>query len=232
MSFIEQEDILRLVEEMYIDIVRHADGVKKIHRVPFPRITCKEAMEKWRSEKPDLRENTNDPNELSFAYIVDFPLFVWKESEKRWDATHHPFTAPQFLPGETTDAFIERMRRDPGSIVAQQYDLVCNGYELGGGSIRIHDPKLLAAVFEFMGNKPEDVREKFGHMLTAFEYGVPPHGGMAPGIDRLIMILMNEPNIREVIAFPKTGDGRDIMMAAPSALEERQLKELHLKIVN
>ena len=230
MSFVEQEDILKLVEEMYIDVVRHSGAEKKIHHVPFPHITYKEAMEKWQSDKPDLRENKDDPNELSFAYIVNFPLFEWKESEKRWDATHHPFTAPQFLPGETTDAFIERMKKDPGSVLAQQYDLVCNGYELGGGSIRIHDPKLLAAVFEFMGNKPEDVREKFGHMLEAFTYGVPPHGGMAPGIDRLIMILMNEPNIREVIAFPKTGDGRDLMMAAPSVLDEAQLKELHLKI--
>ncbi|MDO8557609.1 MAG: aspartate--tRNA ligase [bacterium] len=231
MSFADQNQILQLVEDLYIDIVRHVDrDKKKIHQVPFPRITYKEAEEKWKSDKPDLRENTKDPNELAFAYIVDFPLFEWKESEKRWDATHHPFTAPQFLKGETTEAFIRRMKEDPGSVLAQQYDLVCNGYELGGGSIRIHDAKLLSAIFEFMGHSASAVREKFGHMLDAFTYGVPPHGGMAPGIDRLVMLLMNEPNIREVIAFPKTGDGRDLMMDGPSGLEERQLKELHIKI--
>lgn len=233
MSFTTQEEILQLMEDLYIDIVRHVDHEKKkIHHVPFPRITFKEAVEKYDSDKPDLRENKNDPDELSFAHIVDFPLFEWKESEKRWDSTHHPFTAPKFLPGETTQEFIKRMKSDPGSVLAQQYDLVCNGYELGGGSIRIHDPELLSAVFEFMGHAKEDIREKFGHMLDAFTYGVPPHGGMAPGIDRLVMILMKEPNIREVIAFPKTGDGRDLMMQAPSEIEDKQLKELHLKISN
>jgi aspartyl-tRNA synthetase len=230
MSFLEQEDILKLVEEMYIDIVRHVDQKMKIHFVPFPRITYKEAMEKYGSDKPDLREDKKNADELAFAYIVDFPLFEWKESEKRWDATHHPFTAPKFLPGENVDAFIKRMKEDPGSVLAQQYDLVCNGYEVGGGSIRIHDPKLLSAVFEFMGHTPEAVRQKFGHMLDAFTFGVPPHGGMAPGIDRLVMILMKEPNIREVIAFPKTGDGKDPMMSAPSEIDEAQLKELHLSI--
>ena len=120
-------------------------------------------------------------------------------------------------------------KNDPSKILAFQYDLVLNGYEVGGGSIRIHDPELLSAVFEVMGNKKEDIEAKFGHMLQAFNYGVPPHGGIAPGIDRLIMILEGEPNIRETIAFSKTGDGRDLMMGAPSEVEQSQLKELHIK---
>lgn len=229
MSFASQEEILQLVENLYIDIVRHTGMEKKIHRVPFPRIPYKEAMARWQSDKPDLRENKDDPNELALAYIIDFPLFEWKESEKRWDATHHPFTAPVLLDGETTDDVLKRIKADPGSVMAQQYDLVCNGYELGGGSIRIHDAKLLEGIFEFLGHSRQAVREKFGHMLEAFTYGAPPHGGMAPGIDRLIMILAKEPNIREVIAFPKTGDGRDLMMESPSAIDPGQLRELHIK---
>ena len=114
--------------------------------------------------------------------------------------------------------------------MAEQYDFVLNGYEIGGGSIREHDPAILQAVFQVMGHSQEAVREKFGHLLEAFSYGVPPHGGIAPGIDRLLMVLQNEPNIREVIAFPKTGDARDLMMDSPAELDEKQLRELHLRI--
>ncbi len=117
-----------------------------------------------------------------------------------------------------------------GLIVANQYDIVLNGWELASGGVRRHDPKVLEKVFEIMGYKKEEIREKFGHMLTAFGYGAPPHGGIAPGIDRIVSILQNEPNIREVIAFPKTGDGRDFMMHAPSEVDKKQLKELHIKI--
>jgi len=140
---------------------------------------------------------------------------------------HHPFTQPQV---KDVKEFREAFKKDPAAIPAKQYDFVLNGYEIAGGSIRIHDPELLAAVFEAMGNKPEDIKEKFGHMLQAFEYGVPPHGGIASGLDRFVAILENEPNIREVIAFPKTGDGRDLMMHAPSSVSETQLKELGLEI--
>lgn len=223
MSFVEQEDILNLTERLYTEIVKKITPEKKILQIPFPRITYKEVMEKYNSDKPDLRKNKEDPNELAFAFIVDFPMFEWKEEENRWDAVHHPFTMPQ------TDN-IKELKKNPDKILAYQYDFVLNGYEIGGGSLRTYRPEMLEAIFEVMGNKKEDIREKFGHILKAFKYGVPPHGGIAPGIDRFIMILANEPSIREVIAFPKTGDGRDLMMHAPSEVDKKQLKELHIKI--
>ncbi len=223
MSFVEQEDILNLTERLYTEIVKKITPEKKILQIPFPRITYKEAIEKYNSDKPDLRKNKEDPNELAFAFIVDFPMFEWKEEENRWDAIHHPFTRPQ------TDN-IKELKKNPDKILAYQYDFVLNGYEIGGGSLRTYRPEMLEAIFEVMGNKKEDIREKFGHILKAFKYGVPPHGGIAPGIDRFIMILANEPSIREVIAFPKTGDGRDLMMHAPSEVDKKQLKELHIKV--
>ncbi len=227
MSFTSQDEVLELIEDLYTKIVKELYPEKKIKWSPFPRLNYADVMAKYNSDKPDLRDDKNDPNELAFAFIVNFPMFEWKETEKRWDAVHHPFTMPQV---KDTDDFWARFKKDPASIPAFQYDFVLNGYEIGGGSIRIHDPLLLAAVFEAMGNDPKDIQEKFGHMLEAFEYGVPPHGGIAPGIDRFMMILENEPNIREVIAFPKTGDGKDLMMDAPSEVSKEQLKELHLNV--
>ena len=224
MSFVEQEDILNLIERLYAEMVKEIAPEKKITQSPFPRLTYKEAMEKYNSDKPDLRKDKADPNELAFGWVVDFPMFEWKKEEKRWDATHHPFTRPQ-----TDD--IEEVKKNPDKILAYQYDLVLNGYEIGGGSLRIYRPEMLEAIFEVMGHKKKEIREKFGHMLEAFEYGVPPHGGIAPGIDRFIMILANEPSIREVIAFPKTGDGRDLMMDSPADVRPEQLKELHIKVV-
>ncbi len=223
MSFTTQEEILNLTEDLYINIVKRVCPEKHITSIPFPRPSYGEVMEKYGTDKPDLRKNKNDPNELAFLFVVDFPVFEWKKEEKRWDAVHHPFTAPK-----TKDP--EELRRNPEGQLAEQYDFVLNGYEIGGGSIRIHDPKMLETVFEIMGNVKENIRKKFGHMLEAFEYGVPPHGGIAPGIDRLIMVLAGEPNIREVIAFPKTGDARDLMMDAPSEIDASQLKELGLEI--
>jgi aspartyl-tRNA synthetase len=230
MSFVDQEDVLALIEDLYLKLVRALYPKKKIkldENGRILRMPYKEAISKYNSDKPDVRDNKDNPDELAFLFVTDFPAFEWKETEKRWDAVHHPFTQPQV---KDVKEFWEMFKKDPASMFAKQYDFVLNGYEIGGGSIRIHDPELLAAVFEAMGNKPADIKEKFGHMLQAFEYGVPPHGGIAPGIDRFIMILENEPNIREVIAFPKTGDGRDLMMHAPSSVTEAQLKELNLKI--
>lgn len=237
MSFVEENDILQLIEELYIDTLKTIAPEKTISKIPFPRISYQTAMEKYGTDKPDLRENKNDPNELALAFIVDFPMFEWRKSEKRWDAVHHPFTQPKLKKGGNETAnykeeLLDAIQHNPGELLARQYDFVCNGYEIGGGSIRTHDPELLTAIFEAMGHKPEEVKEKFGHLLEAFSYGVPPHGGVAPGIDRFIMILAGEPNIREVIAFPKTGDGRDIMMQAPSEINPNQLKELHLKILD
>jgi aspartyl-tRNA synthetase len=223
MSFTTQEEILDLVEDLYRKIIKNKCPEKIIAKTPFPRLTYKEVIDKYGTDKPDLRENKDDPNELAFLFVVDFPVFEWKKSENRWDAVHHPFTAPKIKDPD-------EIKKDPGGQLAEQYDFVLNGYEIGGGSIRIHDPRMLETVFEIMGHPKKDIRAKFGHLLEAFEYGVPPHGGIASGIDRLIMILAGEPNIREVIAFPKTGDGRDLMMDAPSELDEKQLSELHLKI--
>ncbi len=230
MSFVNEEDIMGLIEELYLGLVKelYPDKKPKLDiNGRIPRISYDEAMKKYNSDKPDARENKNDPDELAFLFVIDFPMFEWKETEKRWDAVHHPFTQPKV---DSVEDFKNKFKSDPASIKARQYDFVLNGYEIGGGSIRTHDSELLAAVFEAMGNKPEDVQAKFGHLLQAFKYGVPPHGGMAPGVDRFVMIIENEPNIREVIAFPKTGDGRDPMMQAPSEVDKSQLKELHLAV--
>ena len=228
MSFVNQEDILSLIEELYAEMVKKLLPTKHVTEIPFPRLSYKDAMERFQSDKPDLRKDKNDPDELAFAWIVDFPMFEWKESEKRWDAVHHPFTCPK-VEGDLND-FIARMKKNPVDILAHQYDFVLNGYEIAGGSVRIHQPELLSAVFEIMGHTAEQIERKFGHMLEAFKYGAPPHGGIAPGIDRFIAIVSNEPNIREVIAFPKTGDARDLLMDSPSELDEAQLKELHLGV--
>ena len=230
MSFTDQEEVLNLIEELYLNLVKALYPNKKIRLTTdgrIPRISYEEAMEKYNTDKPDARDDRNNPDELAFLFVVDFPMFEWKETENRWDAVHHPFTMPKT---ESVEEFWDSFKKDPASILAYQYDFVLNGYEIGGGSIRTHNPELLSAVFEAMGNKPEAIKEQFGHLLEAFKYGVPPHGGIAPGIDRLIMLLENEPNIREVIAFPKTGDGRDLMTGAPSEVSESQLKELHIKI--
>jgi len=232
MSFPTEEEVLNLIEDLYTKIVETLFPEKTITFKPFVRLNYQEVIEKYHNDKPDLRKDKNNPNELAFAFVVNFPMFEWKETEKRWDAVHHPFTKAQNPQNLSEEEFIKYLENNPDKVLAHQYDLVCNGYELGGGSIREHNPRILQKVFEIMGNKPEEIREKFGHILEAFEYGVPPHGGIATGIDRLMMILMNEPSIRETIAFPKTGDGRDLMMNAPSEIDKTQLKELGIEIKN
>ena len=169
------------------------------------------------------RLNLRDQNVLAFCWVIDFPFVVWNEDENRWDPSHHLFTSPM-----RDD--ISLLDTDPGKARGEQYDMVLNNYEVGGGSIRIHDRQLQEKVFGLIGLDPEVAKERFGHMLEAFEYGTPPHGGIAPGIDRICMILADEPNIREVIAFPKNQSARDIMADAPSVVEEKQLEELHIKL--
>jgi len=222
-SFMDEKEILDLTEKFCMEAVKKIFPDKKITEIPFPRLDYAEVMKKYQSDKPDLRKDKNDANELAFGFVVNFPMFEWKETEKRWDAVHHPFTRPK-----TED--IGEIKKDPNKVLAFQYDLVCNGYEIGGGSLRSYKPEILQTVFEVMGHKEPEIKAQFGHLLEAFGFGVPPHGGIALGLDRLLAILLGEPNIREVIAFPKTGDGRDLMMSAPSEVSSQQLEELHLKI--
>ena len=170
------------------------------------------------------RLGLRDPKKLYFCWVTDFPLVEWNEDEQRWDAMHHPFTAPY----ESDLAYFDT---DPARIRAQCYDIVCNGTEWASGSIRIHKPDVQARVFDLLGISKEKQQERFAHILEAFSYGAPPHGGIAPGIDRLLMFLFDEPNIREVMAFPKMGLGYDPLMDAPSTVDEAQLKELGLQIL-
>ncbi len=164
-----------------------------------------------------------DPNGLAFCWVIDFPFLVWNEDEKRWDPSHHLFTAPM-------DEDIPLLDNDPGQARGKQYDLVLNGYEIAGGSVRIHQRDLQEKVFGLIGLDIEDAKRQFGHMVEAFEYGTPPHGGIAPGIDRIVMLLAGEPNIREVIAFPKSQSAADLMASAPTTVSEQQLRELHIKL--
>ncbi len=161
--------------------------------------------------------------ELAFTWIIDFPLFESQLEDGHYAPSHHMFTAPK-------PDHIDRLESDPGSVLSQQYDLVCNGYEVGGGSIRIHDSELQKRIFSLIGFSVEEAQDQFGHMLTAFQYGAPPHGGIAPGIDRLVMLMAGEPNIREVIAFPKSQNAADLMADAPSTVAGHQLDELHLTV--
>ncbi len=164
-----------------------------------------------------------DDDLLAFCWVIDFPEFIWDEEHQRWDPSQHMFTMP--LPED-----LHLLDSDPGAARGSQYDLVCNGYEVGGGSIRIHDRAIQEKIFPLIGQTMEHAIEEFGHMLEAFEYGAPPHGGMAWGIDRLVMLLAGSPNIREVIAFPKTQGGTDIMAHAPSTATDEQLRELHIQL--
>lgn len=160
---------------------------------------------------------------LAFGWVVDFPMFEWDEEDQKWTFSHHPFTMPK----EEDLPYIES---DPGRVFSNAYDLVCNGYELASGSIRIHRRDIQARIFKALGYDTEEMEQRFGHMLDAFDYGAPPHGGMAPGIDRLVMLMADEPNIREVLSFPKTASGSDLMFDAPSEIDAKQLRELHIRL--
>ena len=222
MSFVEQEDVMSLIEAMLIKLVETVTPDKTITQVPFPRITYAESMEKYGNDKPDLRKDKKNDDELAFVWVTDFPMYE-KTETKEMQAMHHPFTSPH--PDD-----VDKLEDDPYSVRSVAYDVALNGYEIGGGSIRITDPELQQRIFRVLGMNDEQIQNKFGHILQAFKYGVPPHGGIAFGLDRLIMLLAGEPNIREVMAFPKTGDARDPMMDAPGPVDPKSLKDAHIKL--
>lgn len=229
MSFMTQDDIMALAEKMFTTLVHELFPEKTISNEPFPRLNYSDVMKQYGTDKPDLRKDKNDPNELAFAWVINFPLFVKQSDEdhfhgagKIWAPSHHMFTAPHADDVALLDT-------DPGKVRGLQHDLVLNGFEVGGGSVRIHDTAIQQKVFDLIGFTAEQ-KKQFEHMLTAFEYGVPPHGGIAPGLDRLIMILAGEKNLREVTAFPLTSDGRDPMMDSPSEVAKEQLDELGIQL--
>ncbi len=225
MSFVTEEDVMQLNENLLINLVKTHFPHKTIQQVPFPRITYKEAMEKYGSDRPDLRENPEDLDTLAFCWVVDFPQFE-KNDDGSWTFSHNPFSAPK-------DKYMKDLMagKNIENIISTQYDIALNGYEIGGGSIRNHQVEPLKKVLEIIGFDESAAEDAFGHMFQAFKSGTPPHGGIAWGLDRLVAILQGEDNIREVMAFPKTGDGRDPMMSSPSTIEINQLIELGIQIV-
>jgi len=220
MSFVTRDDVLFLMEEMITEVIEKLG--RKANKKPFPRITYQEALEKYQTDKPDLRKDPHDNQELAFAWIIDFPLFE-KTATREINPVHHPFTSPN--PED-----VGKLVSDPLAVRSWQYDLVLNGQEIAGGSIRITDPKIQKQVFKILGHSETEIKNRFGHLLEAFTYGVPPHGGIAFGFDRLAAVLLNEESIREVIAFPANASGRTAVMSAPGSVSKEQLKELGLKI--
>lgn len=223
MSFVEREDVLRTMEAMMIESVEGMGYT--IKEKPFPRITYKDAMERYGADKFDLRSEEDKANSvLAYAWVVDFPFFE-KTDEGGWTFTHNPFSMP--IPEHVE--WLMQGEHIP-DILTTQYDLVCNGYESGGGSIRAHKPEILRATYKAMGFSDEEIGEKIGHMLEAFKFGAPPHGGIAFGIERNIMNLTGESYLREVQAFPMTRSGKTAVMNAPKPLVDTQLKELGITI--
>ncbi len=229
-SFVMQDDILSLIEDMYTKMVEQVFPDKHIKESPWPRLSHKEVKQKYGTDKPDLRKNNKDKDELAFSWTIDFPLFTEQTKEDyyygsgkaKFAPSHHMFTAPH--PED-----IPLLDTDPLKVRGLQHDLVLNGFEIGGGSIRIHQPEVQKKVFDLIGFT-EEQKKQFDHMLTAFTYGVPPHGGIAPGIDRFLMAALGEPSVREVIAFPVSSGGKISVMDAPSVATDEQLKELGIKL--
>ncbi len=221
MSFVEEEDIFLICEKLFALIVKEFKGIEI--KIPFTRISYREAMDKYGTDKPDLRAGAGDKNELSFLWVVDFPLFKFNEEEKRWDSEHHPFTSPHA--GDLASLGTDDLSR----VRARSYDLVLNGNEIGSGSIRIHSQDLQRRIFQILKISDKEINSRFGFLLEAFKYGAPPHGGIAFGLDRILAILFDRESIRETIAFPKTQKAYCPLTDAPSVVSERQLKDLNIR---
>ncbi len=219
MSFIDEEDIFSLSEELMRQLMKKLKGVDI--EIPFPRLSYAEAQKKYASDKPDLREKLG--SDFAFVWIVDFPLFKYNDEEKRWESEHHPFTSPH--PDD-----LKMLDVSPDKVRARSYDLVLNGSEIGSGSIRIHNQELQERIFKVIGIETQEARRRFGFLLEAFQYGAPPHGGVAFGIDRLLAIIAGQESIREFIGFPKTATAYCPLTQAPSDVDKKQLKELGINI--
>jgi len=219
MSFINEEDVFSLIESMLAPLFKELKNIEL--KIPFTRLSYQEAQDKYKSDKPDLRKELNQ--EFAFAWIKDFPLFKYNEEEKRWESEHHPFTAPD-------ETELDNLEKSPAKIKSRSYDLVLNGMEIGSGSIRIHNPELQERIFKIIGINKEEAQKRFGFLLEAFQYGAPPHGGIALGLDRFLAILSGQDSIREVIGFPKTQKAFCPLTGAPSSVDEKQLTELNLTI--
>jgi aspartyl-tRNA synthetase len=218
MSFIDEEDVYGVMERLMHFVFKEV--LDEDLEVPFQRMPYSEAMAKYNSDKPDTRKETG--KKFSFLWVTEFPMFEFSETENRFLAMHHPFTAP--LPED-----IEFLHTEKGKIRSRAYDLVLNGTELGGGSIRIFDSALQQDVFKALGIDEEEQQKKFGFLLNALRFA-PPHGGIAFGLDRWAMLMAERESIREVIAFPKNKDARDLMLDAPSDASDDQLNEVHIKL--
>ena len=228
-SFMTQDEILTLTEKMFITMIAELFPEKKMSKKPWPRLDYDQVMKKYGTDKPDLRKDKNDKDELAFAWIINFPLVIKQTAEdnfigagKTWGPAHNMFTLPK-------EEDLELLAKDPGKVKSYQHDLVLNGWEVGGGALRIQDMKLQEKIWDLIGFTKKQ-KEEFKHYFEAFKYGVPPHGGIALGLDRLLMIFLKEKSLKEVIAFPLTSDGQDPMMESPSEVSSEQLKELGLKI--
>jgi len=219
MSFVEEQDIFSLIEQLMQLIFKEIKGSEI--KIPFPRMRFDEAQSKYDTDKPDLRPEQK--LEFAFTWIVDFPLFKYNEEEKRWESEHHPFTACR-------QEDLDILEKNPDKVKSRSYDLVLNGMEIGSGSIRIHDQELQERIFKIIGINKREAQKRFGFLLEAFQFGAPPHGGIALGLDRLLAILVEETSIREVITFPKTSAGICPLTNAPSDVDEKQLKELGLTV--
>ena len=220
MSFVDEDDIMGVVERLLAQVFETV--LSQPLRVPFPRMTHRQAQERYRTDKPDLRPEGAGPS--AFLWVTEFPLVRFDETERRWEAEHHPFTAPH--PDDL--AFLER---EPARVRARAYDLVLNGVELGSGSIRIHQRATQEAIFRLIGMDEATARERFEFLLRAFEFGAPPHGGIALGLDRLMAMVTGSESIRDVVAFPKTQKASCLLSGAPSAVRPEQLGELGLSVV-